>query len=97
LGRNGFLFFTGGCSARMGLRSVEAVRPLLLAGNHAELADALRGRHRYPNARAGYIVASREFFAGTLRFASARKLESLTTISSDAMAGQGKTHQGFGL
>ncbi len=56
-----FCFFTGGCSARMGIRSVEAVRPLLLAGNHAELAAALVRRHRYPNARAGYIVASREF------------------------------------
>lgn len=56
-----FCFFTGGCSAKMGLRSVEAVRPLLMSGNHAELADALRGKHRYPNARAGYIVASREF------------------------------------
>ena len=56
-----FCFFTGGCSARMGIRSVEAVRPLLQTGNHAELSEALRGRHRYPNARAGYIVASREF------------------------------------
>ena len=56
-----FCFFTGGCSAKMGLRSVEAVKPLLMNGNHAELADALRGKHRYPNARAGYIVASREF------------------------------------
>jgi len=56
-----FCFFTGGCSARMGMRSVEAVRPLLLAGEQAELAEALRGRHRYPNARAGYIVASRDF------------------------------------
>lgn len=56
-----FCFFTGGCSARMGIRSIEAVRPLLQTGNYDELADALRGRHRYPNARAGYIVASREF------------------------------------
>jgi N-glycosylase/DNA lyase len=56
-----FCFFTGGCSARMGMRSVEAVRPLLLTGDLAELANALVGRHRYPNARAGYIVASREF------------------------------------
>ncbi len=56
-----FCFFTGGCSARMGLRSVEAVRPILQTGNHHELADALRGHHRYPNARAGYIVTSREF------------------------------------
>jgi len=45
----------------MGLRSVEAVRPILQTGNYHELAYALRGRHRYPNARAGYIVASREF------------------------------------
>jgi len=56
-----FCFFTGGCSARMGIRSVEAVRLILQTGNHHELANALRGRHRYPNARAGYIVASREF------------------------------------
>ena len=56
-----FCFFTGGCSAKMGLRSIEAVRPLLLSGNHAELTEKLVGVHRYPNARAGYIVASREF------------------------------------
>jgi N-glycosylase/DNA lyase len=56
-----FCFFTGGCSARMGLRSIEAVRPLLLDGTHEELMNALVGRHRYPRARAGYIVASREF------------------------------------
>lgn len=56
-----FCFFTGGCSARMGLRSIEAVRPMLLEGTHEELMNALVGRHRYPRARAGYIVASREF------------------------------------
>jgi N-glycosylase/DNA lyase len=56
-----FCFFTGGCSARMGLRSVEAVRPLLKSGNLDELSQALSGVHRYPFARAGYIVASREF------------------------------------
>ena len=51
-----FCFFTGGCSARMGLRSIEAVRPLPLTGTHDELMNALVGRHRYPRARAGYIV-----------------------------------------
>lgn len=56
-----FCFFTGGCSAKMGLRSVEAVRPILLTGTHEELMNALVGRHRYPRARAGYIVASRDF------------------------------------
>jgi N-glycosylase/DNA lyase len=71
-----FCFFTGGCSARMGLRSVEAVRPLLMAGNHAELAAALVGRHRYPNARAGYIVASREFLEEHCGMRLREKLES---------------------
>lgn len=56
-----FCFFTGGCSARMGLRSVEAVRPILLTGEQPELAAALTGVHRYPNARSRYIVASRTF------------------------------------
>jgi len=71
-----FCFFTGGCSARMGLRSIEAVRPLLLAGNQAELADALRGKHRYPNARSGYIVASREFLQEHCGLRLREKLES---------------------
>ncbi len=56
-----FCFFTGGCSARMGMRSLEAVRAILLTGNQAEIAKALIGSHRYPNARARYVVASRDF------------------------------------
>ena len=56
-----FCFFTGGCSARMGLRSIEAVRPLLADGTRDELAKALTGVHRYPNERAKYIVHSRDF------------------------------------
>jgi len=71
-----FCFFTGGCSARMGLRSVEAVRPILASGNHAELAAALRGKHRYPNARAGYIVASREFLLEHCNLRLRKKLQS---------------------
>ncbi len=45
----------------MGLRSIEAVRPLLKTGTHEELMNALVGRHRYPRARSRYIVASRAF------------------------------------
>lgn len=71
-----FCFFTGGCSARMGIRSVEAVRPILLTGAHSELAEALRGRHRYPNARAGYIVASRDFLQEHCGLRLREKLES---------------------
>lgn len=71
-----FCFFTGGCSAKMGLRSVEAVRPLLLDGTHEELMNALLGRHRYPRARAGYIVASRTFLQAHCNLELRRKLES---------------------
>jgi len=71
-----FCFFTGGCSARMGMRSVEAVRPLLLTGEQSELAEALRGRHRYPNARAGYIVASRDFLQEHCNLRLREKLQS---------------------
>ncbi len=56
-----FCIFTAGASARMGLNSVVAVRSLLDAGTHEELAGALRGVHRYPRARSGYIVVTREY------------------------------------
>ena len=70
-----FCFFTGGCSAKMGLRSIEAVRPLLLKGTHSELTDALVGVHRYPRARAGYIVASREFLQQHCNLRLRKKLQ----------------------
>jgi N-glycosylase/DNA lyase len=71
-----FCFFTGGCSARMGLRSIEAVRPLLLHGTHEQLMNALVGRHRYPRARAGYIVTSRDFLQEHCGLQLRKKLES---------------------
>lgn len=56
-----YCFFTGGCSAKMGLRSVDAVRHLLEDGSQPEIAQALSGVHRYPNARARYVFTSRNF------------------------------------
>ncbi len=71
-----YCFFTGGCSARMGLNSVEAVRPLLANGSQPELAKALSGVHRYPNARARYVSASRDFLHQHCNFQLRNKLES---------------------
>jgi N-glycosylase/DNA lyase len=71
-----FCFFTGGCSARMGMRSIEAVRPFLQTGNFEELSGALSGVHRYPFARAGYIVASRDFLREHCDLKLRKKLES---------------------
>jgi N-glycosylase/DNA lyase len=56
-----FCIFTAGASARMGLRSIEAIRHLLDDGTREELAAALRSRHRYPNSRSGYIAVTRDY------------------------------------
>jgi N-glycosylase/DNA lyase len=56
-----YCIFTAGASARMGLSSVEAVRHLLLDGAHEELAQALKGKHRYPVSRPHYIVETRQY------------------------------------
>lgn len=56
-----FCIFTAGASARMGLRSIEAVQNLLQSGTHEELSGALQKKHRYPRARSGYIVVTREY------------------------------------
>jgi N-glycosylase/DNA lyase len=73
-----FCFFTGGCSARMGMNAIEAVRPLLLTGDQAALASALTGVHRYPNARSRYIVASREFLTEHCGLQLRKKLRGFT-------------------
>ena len=70
-----FCFFTGGCSAAMGLRSVERVRPLLKNGTQKQLARALTGAHRYPNARARYIVESRNFLLADCALKLGERLE----------------------
>lgn len=73
-----FCFFTGGCSARMGLRSLDAVKPMLMTAGQDELAGALTGVHRYPNARSRYIVASRDFLNEHCGMRLRSKLESFT-------------------
>jgi N-glycosylase/DNA lyase len=71
-----FCFFTGGCSAKMGIRSIEAVRPYLNDGTQPEIASALTGVHRYPNARARYVYASRSFLKEHCNLELRKKLES---------------------
>ena len=58
-----YCIFTAGASARMGLRAVEAVRPLLFEGSQEEMTEALlqARAHRYPAARPGYIVTTRQY------------------------------------
>jgi N-glycosylase/DNA lyase len=58
-----FCIFTAGASARMGLRAVEAIRPLLMYGRKDQMTRALKraGAHRFPVARPGYIVVTRNY------------------------------------
>ena len=77
-----YCIFTAGASARMGLRSVEAVRHLLLTGDQSALTQALQGVHRYPAARPGYIVVTRTFLHEDCGMRLRERLESF----KDALA-----------
>lgn len=58
-----YCIFTAGASARMGLKAVETVRPLLNEGGPEAMTRALvkAGAHRYPNARPAYVVTTRDY------------------------------------
>jgi len=56
-----YCIFTAGASARMGLNSIERVRPYLLKAGHGRLNRLLTGAHRYPNARSEYVVHTRNY------------------------------------
>lgn len=77
-----FCIFTAGSSARMGLRSVEAVREGLLEASAEELENALAGRHRYPKARAGYIVRTRAYLEQECGMRLRAKLNSFSDAQS---------------
>lgn len=56
-----FCIYTAGASARMGLRSVEGVRPVLMSGSRRQIQRSLASRHRFPNARGAYVWETREY------------------------------------
>lgn len=77
-----FCIFTAGSSARMGLRSIEAVKEILLEASVEQLEAALVGRHRYPRARAGYIVRTRTYLEQDCGMQLRRRLESFSDAHS---------------
>jgi N-glycosylase/DNA lyase len=79
-----YCIFTAGASARMGLRSIEAIRHLLIEGSREEMTEALvrAGAHRYPAARPGYIVVTRDY----LREDCGLRLRERLTSFSDPLA-----------
>jgi N-glycosylase/DNA lyase len=59
-----FCIFTAGASARMGLRSVERIRPILMDGSRRRIQRALQRAHRFPNARGAFVYETREYLRG---------------------------------
>ena len=56
-----FCIYTAGASARMGLRCVESVRPVLMTGSMADIQRALEHKHRWPDGRGAYVYETREY------------------------------------
>ena len=78
-----YCIFTAGASARMGLNSIERIRRHLLNGGHQRLENLLVGAHRYPRARSGYIVHTRNYLK---RDCGLRIAEKLASFGEDAEA-----------
>jgi N-glycosylase/DNA lyase len=73
-----YCIFTAGASARMGLRAVEAIRPLLVKGPQQAMSRALvaAGAHRFPNARPGYVVITRAYLQDSFSMRLREQLKS---------------------
>ena len=56
-----FCIFTAGASARMGLACIDAIEDIILTGTAVELEARIERKHRYPQARAEYIVHTRDY------------------------------------
>jgi N-glycosylase/DNA lyase len=75
-----YCIFTAGASAKMGLRSVEAVRPFLEKGQRQAMTRALvaAGAHRFPNARPAYVVITRDYLQSSFSMRLRERLNSFS-------------------
>ncbi len=55
-----FCILTANASARMGIKGMNALDDIVITGAEEEIADKLRGIHRYWRSRANYIFTTRE-------------------------------------
>src|SRR5262245_65915963 len=78
-----FCIFTAGANARLGLNSIDRIRPHLFKAGQKRLCMSLVGAHRYPNARAGYVVHTRTFLK---RDCGLRLRERLDSFGDDVEA-----------
>jgi N-glycosylase/DNA lyase len=71
-----FCIFTAGSSARAGLKCIDAIRDIILTGSAIELENRIQRIHRYPKARAEYIIHTREFLQQEHNFKIKELIES---------------------
>jgi len=72
-----FCICTAGASAKMGLKSIEAARDILVDGSLKKLRRSLTGVHRYPNKRPEYIIYTREYLKSEYGFKLKELINSL--------------------
>lgn len=75
-----YCIFTAGASARMGLKAIEAIRPLLFEGSREAMTEVLLSAraHRYPVARPGYVVTTRDYLQQDCQMRLRERLDSFT-------------------
>ncbi|MBI5573321.1 MAG: N-glycosylase/DNA lyase [Elusimicrobia bacterium] len=56
-----FCILTANASARMGLKSIAAIKNKILTASETEIKNLLKGNHRFYNARARYIIHTRNY------------------------------------
>lgn len=56
-----FCILAAGTSAKMALRSTEAVKDVLIFGDFNQIKSSLTGYYRYPNLRAYHLIQCREY------------------------------------
>ncbi len=63
-----FCILAAGTSARMALRSTEAVKDVLTFGDFNQIKRSLTGYYRYPNLRAYHLIQCREYLKSEFGF-----------------------------
>jgi N-glycosylase/DNA lyase len=71
-----YCIFTAGASAKMGFSAIDRVRGHLTHGSHAKLESLLRGAYRFPHARSGYVIVTRDFLEQDCGLRLRERLES---------------------
>ncbi len=69
-----FCICTANASAEMGLRSIDAIRNIINVENADRISERLKGIHRFNNARAAYIVHTRNYLKNSLNFQLKNKI-----------------------